>query len=157
MRRDRCALLTSRCAVLMNGERDCGALTLMMAVMMVILLAFAGLVIDGGRKLDQSENAYAVAEEAARAGAGMVNTGEAYGSGTYEVDGPEARAAAQAYLASVASQGYSGTVSVSGNNIRVTVQIVEHTTVLSLVGIDTMSSTGTAVASLVTSVTGPES
>jgi Flp pilus assembly protein TadG len=135
-----------------EGERDSGALTLMMAAMMILLMAVAGLVIDGGRMLDASQNAYSIAEEAARAGAGMVNTSEAYGSGTYVVDGPQAQAAAQAYLA---SSGYAGTVSVNGDNITVTVHITEATTVLSLVGIDRLTSTGTAVASLVTSVTGP--
>jgi Flp pilus assembly protein TadG len=142
------------CAAPADRERDSGALTLMMAVMMVILLVFAGLVIDGGRKLDEAQNAYAIAQEAARAGAGMVNTADAYKSGTYEVDVPQARAAAQAYLASA---GYNGTVSISGNNITVTVQVVEHTTVLSLIGIDTLKSTGSATASLVTGVNGPGS
>lgn len=135
-----------------DSERDNGSLTLMLAVLMVVLLAFAGLVIDGGRKLDQTENADAIAQEAARAGAGMVNTSAAYGSGTYRVDLPEAIAAAQEYLARA---GYHGSVSGSGNKITVSVTVVEHTVLLSLVGIDTMSSTGRAAASLVTGVTGP--
>ncbi len=137
-----------------DRERESGSLTLMLAVLMVALLAFTGLVIDGGRKLDQTENAYAVAQEAARAGAGMVNTSAAYGSGTYSVDLAQALAAARAYLAKA---GYSGTVSGSGNKISVTVTIVLRTTVLSLVGIDTMTARGNAVASLVTGVTGPGS
>jgi Flp pilus assembly protein TadG len=131
---------------------DSGSLTLMLAVMMVVLLCFAGLAIDGGRKLAESQNAYSIAEEAARAGAGMVNTTTAYGSGRYQVNEPVALAAAQAYLAKT---GYSGTVTSTGNRIRVTVTVVEHTTVLSLIGIDTMTSKGTAVASLETGVTGP--
>lgn len=127
---------------------------MMLAVLMVVLLAFAGLVIDGGRKLDTTEKAYAVAQEAARAGAGQVNTVAAYGSGTFKVDVPQALAAARAYLASA---GYRGSVSASGNNIKVTVWVSERTTVLSLIGINTLSSTGSAVASLVTGVTGPGS
>jgi hypothetical protein len=126
----------------------------MLAGLMVVLLAFAGLVIDGGRKLDQSENAYAIAQEAARAGAGMVNTSVAYSSGRYQVDLPEALSAARAYLA---SSGYTGTVTGSGDQISVTVRLTEHTVLLSLVGIDTMTSTGTAVATLTTGVTGPGS
>jgi Flp pilus assembly protein TadG len=131
---------------------DSGSLTLMLAVMMVVLLCFAGLAIDGGRKLAESQNAYSVAEEAARAGAGMVNTTTAYGSGRYQVSEPEALAAARAYLAKA---GYGGTVTSTGNRIRVTVTVTEHTTVLSLIGIDTLTSKGTAVASLETGVTGP--
>jgi Flp pilus assembly protein TadG len=133
-------------------SRDRGSLTLMLLVLMVSMLALAGLVIDGGRKLDTTQKAYAIAQEAARAGAGQVNTSAAYGSGAYKVDIPQALAAARAYLASA---GYSGSVSASGNNIKVTVHVTERTTLLSLVGIDTLRSSGSAVASLVTGVTGP--
>jgi Flp pilus assembly protein TadG len=145
MRRDRCASPA-------DHDRERGSLTLMLAVLMVFLLGFTGLVIDGGRKLDQTETADAIAAEAARAGAGMVNTSSAYGSGTYTVDLPEALAAARAYLAKA---GYNGSVTGSGSKITVKVTVVQHTALLSLVGIDTMSSTGQAVASLVTGVTGP--
>ena len=135
------------------GERDRGSLTLMLAVLMVALLALAGLVIDGGRKLNQSASAYAIAQEAARAGAGMVDRSAAYRSGTFQVDQGQALAAARAYLASA---GYSGSVSADGTQkIQVTVTVTGQTLVLSLIGIDTMTSTGSAVASLVTGVTGP--
>ena len=135
-------------------SRDRGSLTLMLAALMLVLLALAGLVIDGGRKLDATQKAYAIAQEAARAGAGQVNTSAAYRSGTYKVDIPQALAAARAYLASA---GYSGSVSASGNNIRVTVHVTERTEMLSLIGIDTLKSSGSAVASLVSGVTGPGS
>lgn len=132
---------------------DRGSLTLMLAVLMVALLALAGLVIDGGRKLNEAENAYAIAQEAARAGAGQVDTSAAYGAGKFHVDQAQAIAAARAYLASA---GYQGTVSAVGaDQIGVSVTVTQQTTVLSLIGIDTMTSTGTAVASLVTGVTGP--
>jgi hypothetical protein len=39
--------------------------------------------------------------------------------------------------------------------IRVTVKVTEPTSVLSIIGITTMTSVGTATASLVTGVTGP--
>lgn len=134
-----------------DGER--GSLTLMLAVLMVALLALAGLVIDGGRKLNQSASAYAIAQEAARAGAGIVDRSAAYRSGTFRVDENQALAAARAYLAGA---GYSGLVTPDGTQrIRVTVRVTQRTLVLSLIGIDTMSSTGSAVASLITGVTGP--
>jgi Flp pilus assembly protein TadG len=135
-----------------RGERDSGSLTLMLAVLLVVLLAFTGLVIDGGRQLNQKENADAIAQEAARAGAGIVNTSTAYSSGSYQVDLPQALAAARSYLANA---GYSGSVTGTGDTITVTVTVSENTSLLSLVGIDSMSATGTAVASLVTGVTGP--
>jgi Flp pilus assembly protein TadG len=137
-----------------GGGQDTGSLTLLLAFLMVSLLILAGLVIDGGRKLNQSANAYAIAQEAARAGAGMVNRSAAYRSGTFSVDEGQALAAARAYLSSA---GYTGSVSSDGTQkIRVTVTVTGRTLVLSLIGIDLMTSTGSAVASLVTGVTGPE-
>lgn len=136
-------------------EGDRGSLTLMLAVLMVVLIALSGLVIDGGRKLNQAENAYAIAQEAARAGAGIVDRSAAYRSGRFQVDESQAIAAARAYLANA---GYHGWVSADGTDrIRVSVTVTQRTAVLSIIGIDSMTSTGTAVASLVTGVTGPGS
>jgi hypothetical protein len=136
-----------------GGGQDAGSLTLLLAFSMVSLLTLAGLVIDGGRKLNQAANACTIAQEAARAGAGMVDRSAAYRSGTFAVDDAQALAAARAYLSSA---GYTGSVSSDGTQkIRVTVTVTGHTLVLSLIGIDTMTSTGSAVASLVTGVTGP--
>jgi len=144
-----------RSASRLAADRDRGSLTLMLAVLMVALLALAGLVIDGGRKLNAAGKAYAIAQEAARAGAGQVDTSVAYRSGSFQVDQAQAIAAARDYLA---GSGYSGAVSADGaDRIRVTVTVTEQTAVLSLIGIDTMTSAGTAVASLVTGVTGPGS
>jgi Flp pilus assembly protein TadG len=134
---------------------DRGSLTLLLAALMVALLAVVGLVIDGGRKLAESAGAYAIAQEAARAGAGIVDTSAAYQSGRYLVDPGLALTAARAYLARA---GYRGSVSLDGaNRIRVSVTVTEPTVVLSLLGIDTMTARATAVASLVTGVTGPGS
>lgn len=134
-------------------EQDTGSLTLLLAVLMVALLALTGLVIDGGRKLNQSSSASAIAQEAARAGAGLIDRSAAYRSGTFRVDEWQALAAARAYLADA---GYAGSVSADGTQkIRVTVTVTGRTLVLSLIGIDTMTSTGSAVASLATGVTGP--
>ena len=135
---------------------DSGSLTLMLAVLMVALLALAGLVIDGGRKLDATQKAYAIAQEAARAGAGQVNTSAVYRSGTFKVNPAQAQAAAQTYLMN-AGYGHSGRVTVTGNRITVRVQVTERTTVLSLIGISKITVSGTAVASLVSGVTGPGS
>lgn len=132
---------------------DRGSLTLMLAVLMVVLLALSGLVIDGGRKLDLAGQAAAIAQAAARAGAGNVDRSAAYGSGSIAVSQAQAVAAARDYLAAA---GYSGTVRADGSNaIQVTVTISRRTLVLSLVGIDSIRATATAVATLVSGVTGP--
>ncbi len=135
------------------GER--GSFSLMLVIMAVALLALAGLVVDGGGKLDEAENASAVAQEAARAGAGMVNQGKAYSTGAFTVDPGQAIAAAQAYLASVASAGYTGSVNASPESIQVTVTVTQPTKILSIIGIDSMTVTRSATADLVTGVTGP--
>ncbi len=135
-----------------GGDRERGTITLMLLVMFVALLALAGIVIDGGAKLNQAENANAIAQEAARAGAGMVSQAKALATGTFTVDQAQALAAAQQYLARA---GYQGRAVPDGPDaIRVTVTVSAPTRVLSIIGIDSMRSTGSATASLVTSVTG---
>jgi hypothetical protein len=126
----------------------------MLLALFVALIALAGIVIDGGAKLNQAENATAIAQEAARAGAGMVNRANAYSTGSFTVDQGQAIAAAEQYLASA---GYNGTVTAVGaDSIEVTVTVTGPTKVLSIIGIDSMTSTGSATASLVTGVTGPQ-
>jgi hypothetical protein len=130
-----------------------GSITLMLAAMFVGLLALFGIVVDGGTKLDAAQNADAVAQEAARAGAGRVSLSTAYTTGQFLVDQQQAVAAARAYLA---GGGYSGTVVPQGrDSIRVSVTISKPTQVLSLIGINSVSATGSAVASLEAGVTGP--
>jgi hypothetical protein len=83
----------------------------------------------------------------------MVDRSAAYRSGTFGVDEGQAMAAARAYLSSA---GYTGSVRSEGTQkIRVTVTVTGRTLMLSLIGIDTITSTGSAVASLVAGVTGP--
>jgi Flp pilus assembly protein TadG len=136
-----------------GSDRERGTITLMLLVMFVALLALAGIVIDGGAKLDQAENANAIAQEAARAGAGLVNQSKALATGSFTIDQAQALAAAQQYLARA---GYQGTAVPDGPDaIRVTVTVIAPTHVLSIIGIDSMRSTGSATASLVTRVTGP--
>lgn len=138
--------------------RDRGSVTLMLAALGVALIALAGIVIDGGAKLRAAENANAVAQEAARAGAGIVNQSTAYSTGTFVVDQARAIAAARAYLATARIHGIitQSTVTAQGRQaIRVTVTVTEPASVLSIIGINSMSSPGTATASLVTGVTGP--
>ena len=133
---------------------DQGSITLMLLALFVALLAMAGIVIDGGAKLNQAENATAIAQEAARAGAGMVNQANAYSTGRFTVDPAQAIAAAKQYLANA---GYQGTVSQpTADSIQVTVTVTSPTRVLSIIGIDSMTSTGSATASLVARVTGAQ-
>jgi hypothetical protein len=134
-------------------HRGSGSLSLMVVILFVALAALAGLVVDGGAKLAGDENAAAVAQEAARAGATNLDVSSAYASGTFEVDPQRAISAARAYLAQAGYRHYA--VAATGlRTIRVSVTIAEPTSFLSLIGIRSFTCTGTATAALVTGVTG---
>lgn len=125
----------------------------MVVVLFAALAALAGVVVDGGAKLDADENAVAVAQEAARAGATTVSQSRAYASGAFVVDQRQALAAARRYLTGAGYDRF--TVSAAGvRTIRVSVTITEPTIFLSLIGVDSFTSTGSATATLVTGVTG---
>jgi hypothetical protein len=134
----------------------------MLAVMFVALIGLAGIVIDGGAKLSAAENAAAIAQEAARAGAGIVDQATAHENGTFVVSESQAIAAANAYLASANANVTGGSVSgAAGPGPNGTDEIVVHVTVtvptrvLSIIGIGVMHANGTATANLVSGVTGP--
>jgi Flp pilus assembly protein TadG len=146
MRRDR--------LVWMDGdESDRGALSLMIVVLFVALIALAGIVVDGGAKLDADQNAYALAQEAARAGANSVDTSTAYQSGSFVVDPEQAQEAASSYLSAAGQHDFS-VHAVGRREIWVSVTITEPTTFLAIIGIGHFTCTGTATATLVTGVTG---
>ena len=134
-----------------DGER--GGLSLMIVVLFVVLAALAGIVVDGGAKLAADETAVALAQEAARAGATTVDVSRAYASGSFVVDQGEALAAARSYLVTAGCDRFT-VAAVGARAIRVSVTITEPTRFLSLIGIDSFTSTGAATASLLTGVTG---
>ncbi len=136
-----------------DRDPERGGLSLMLVVLFVVLAALAGIVVDGGAKLTADEDAVAVAQEAARAGASIVNVSRAYASGSFVVDQGQALGAARQYLVGAGYDHF--TVSADGARaIRVSVTVTEPTKFLSLIGLDSFTSTGTATASLVTGVTG---
>jgi hypothetical protein len=136
-----------------RGEGERGSLSLMLVILFVALVALAGIVVDGGAKLTADENAVALAQEAARAGAMTVDQSAAYSSGSFVVSQQQALAAARSYLIGAGYDRYS--VAADGSRaIRVSVTITQPTRFLSLIGVESFSCTGTATASLVTGVTG---
>jgi hypothetical protein len=133
-------------------DGESGALSLMIVILFVALAALAAIVVDAGAKLTADENADALAQEAARAGATTIDISSAYARGSFVVNAEQALAAARQYLVSAGYDHY--TVSVAGDRaIRVTVTITEPTRFLSLIGVRSFTCTGTATASLVTGVT----
>lgn len=134
---------------------DDGTLTLFTAIAAIGLLAALGFVVDAGQKLQAGQQARAIAEEAARAGAGQVNRSAAYAhGGTFTTDPAAAAAAASAYLA---ASGRTGTIIITGNRtITVTVTVTEPAVFTTIIGISRLSSTQSASANLVQGVTGPQ-
>jgi Flp pilus assembly protein TadG len=136
-----------------DADRERGALSLMIVALVLGLVLLAGFVVDGGAQLAADENAQALAQEAARAGATSVNPSTAYQNGSFVVDPELAASAASSYLAGAGYSDYKVFV-VSGSEIRVRVTVSEPTKFLSVIGINYVTSTGWATASLVTGVTG---
>jgi len=134
---------------------DDGTLTLFTAITVIGLLVALGFIVDAGQKLQAAEQAQAIAEEAARAGAGQVNQSAAYAhGGTFTVDPAAAVAAARAYLA---GSGYPGAVTVTGDRtIQVTVTVTRPAAFTAIIGISQVSATQTATANLFQGITGAQ-
>jgi Flp pilus assembly protein TadG len=133
---------------------DDGTLTLFTAITVIGLLVALGFIVDAGQKLQAGQQARAIAEEAARAGAGQVNRSAAYAhGGTFTAD-PTAAAAARGYLAQT---GHAGAVTVTGDRmILVTVTITERAVFTAIIGISQVSVTQTATANLFQGITGSQ-
>jgi hypothetical protein len=119
------------------------SVSVLTAGLLVSAAMFLGLVVDGGAKATAGNRADATAQEAARAGVQAGSTVD--GGGT--VDVARGVAAAQSYLSAA---GEAGSVSTQGaDGIHVSVTITEPTTVLSMIGIGSVSSTGSADARII--------
>lgn len=116
----------------------------------VALLVLMGLVVDGGAALTARQAATDEAEQAARAGAGSLST-SALRSGTVVLDPATAVKVAEAFTVAV---GHPGTATVSGGVVTVTVQYRIGTSLLGIVGVDTLPVAGSASAVDVSGVTG---
>ena len=123
------------------GER--GSATLFLAYIAFALLIAVGLVVDGGYALADRQAASDAAEQAARAGADALSPDGLRSGGPARVDPDRARTAADRVLARL---GRTGAVSVSGDEVTVTVTIARRTSILSAIGITQLRTTGHATA-----------
>ena len=125
-------------------QAEAGFVSLYVVVITVGLLAMAGLVIDGGNALAAREQAADAAQQASRAGADALSPESLRGSpNRLTATPPSAQAAANKVLKAA---GVTGTVSVEGDNVTVTVVVHKSTTILSAVGVTDISGTATATA-----------
>ena len=129
---------------LRNDER--GSITPMFVVFVPALVLVIGLVVDGAGKIQANENAQAIASGASRAAANAVAS-EIITNGGISLDNHRAQLAAIDYIETA---GMTGTVTVTGNEIRVTVKTSYETKFISIVGVNSLPAEANATAEIIT-------
>lgn len=130
---------------------DRGSVTAMWAILALSLLVLGGLVYDGGQVLTARREANNLARQAARAGAQQVDE-DSLRLGAPTLDAVAAEAAAREFLA---KRDVTPTaVTVLDSTVTVTVELIQPTPLLALVGIDDRTVTSTASARSARGVTG---
>lgn len=139
----------------MNGT-DRGSVTAFLAISVVGLLALAGLVVDGGAKVRAAQRADRLAAEAGRTAGQQIDLPDAISGAVVRVDPTAAQEAARAYLHRA---GVEGTVKISADrrSLSIHVTTTQPTVFLSLIGLSSISASGTAEVELVHAVNGATS
>ncbi len=132
---------------------DKGTVSLYLVVIFMALLSAAGLVIDGGYAIAARQKAANVAEQAARAGANAMNKNSLRSGGAAIVNPGRGKTAALAYLAAA---GETGTVTISGATVTVSVTIKQPTAILGAFGTSEISVTGESTATSIRGITTEE-
>ncbi len=122
---------------------ESGAVTVFAVLVIPAMLLTAALIVDGGLGVDAQLRAVSEAQEAARAGAQAINLAVYRQTGQVVLIPAQAIAGAGAYLAAT---GDTGTVSVSGDAITVTVTRRQPAELLRIAGITALTAHGTATA-----------
>lgn len=128
--RNRDGQRSSQLAVWWHAED--GHVSAFVIALTIGVLALAGLTLDGGLALAAKVRANGQAESAARAGAQAIDLAAFRSGGSLRLMPEQATADAQAYLT---AQRATGTVSVSGDTVLVTVTGAQQTQLLGLIGI----------------------
>lgn len=106
---------------------DEGSVTAFVAIVAIALVMVAGMAYDGGQVIAAHSRARSDAAKAARAGAQEIDITTLRSSGEAVLDARTAESAALAYLADV---GATGTVTVDGPTITVTVTVIQPMRIL---------------------------
>jgi hypothetical protein len=123
---------------------DRGVVTAYVAIVATGLIFVAGMVYDGGQIINTYLEASDLAGNAARAGAQATSAAELYRSGTVRLDPADAEERAAAFLSRAGHPG-SGSVSVDGDEVTVTVTLEQTSHILPL-GPRSMQATASATA-----------
>jgi hypothetical protein len=124
-------------------RRDEGTVTAFVVVLAAAFVAFGGLILDAGGALADKTTAMGVAQEAARAGAQQLDLTAFRQTGAVRLLPDQAAGAARAYLAQA---GATGIATVANNTVTVTVTVTHHNQLLGVLGLDTLTVTGTGSA-----------
>ena len=122
------------------AEQD-GTVSAFVAVLAIALVAVAGLAFDGGAIITAHAHARDVAQAAARAGAQQLDAAEVH-AGTTDLDPVAAHEAATAFLDAADA---SGTVTVDGPQVHVTVTVSQPMRILPVAD-RTITATGSSTA-----------
>lgn len=141
--------LRARWRALRARSQSGASITGLVVVLMVGIIAVSGLAIDGGLHIRSNTRAERVAMEAARAGL-------QYYRASGSADPQTAVIAAENYVAAAGTDGsLSGVAELDGpNHLTVRVTVTTKTAFVSIIGIDTLTSTGRGDADLARLVEG---
>ncbi len=119
-------------------ERERGSATVFVLGLTVVLLALAGLVIDGGTAINARQTVADDVEQASRAGATAVAAGAGVNGGVAAIDQAEGQQRARNYLLSLGYESAAITfppdMPQNGNEISVSASKVVPTKVLQVIG-----------------------
>jgi hypothetical protein len=127
------------------GWDERGSVTVLLLGLFLSLIVVAGLVFDGGAIIAGHREADAEAEGAARVAAQQMSA-IALHSGTVGIDQSLAQQAVNRYLA---PYGHAGIAQVNGDNVTVTVSYPVSLQILSVVGFNKQTVTGTGSATAI--------
>lgn len=131
-----------------------GAATVFILGFAIVLLACAGLVVDGGTAINERMKLADNTEQAARAGAQAIDLTALREDNVVRLDPVAARAAADGYLAGIGYSNYSADVVRDADgqytSVRVVAKDTVPTTMLRLIHIGSFDINATATAQAVT-------
>lgn len=133
---------------------DRGSVSVFVIVLASAFLIMVGLAVDVSGHIHAMQEARSVAREAARAGGQQLNLPAGVRGTAAKANPGQAAAAAEAYLAQA---GVAGAATVTGpESITVQVTVTYPTKFLTVVGVGSLSATGTAETRITRSVEGVE-
>lgn len=131
-------------------RRERGTATAFTLILVLAVIAFAGLVLDGGLAVSAKVAAISTAQSAARAGAQELDLQALRDSGQLRLDPARAQATAQDWLARAGATGTAtATATATTDTVTVTVTTRSRTQLLQLVGVDAIPVAATATAQAV--------